>query len=53
MQRREPEKMAQTRVKLKNAESSTALIQEQLVKTLEDLHQEIQKQCSRRIPVGE
>lgn len=35
--------MAHTRVKLKNAESSIAFIQEQHAKTLEGLHQEIQK----------
>jgi len=35
--------LAQTQVKLKNAESSIAFIREQHARTLEGLHKEIQK----------
>ena len=35
--------LSRARVKLKNVESSIAFIQEQHAKTLEGLHQEIQK----------
>ena len=35
--------LTQARIKLKNVESSIAFIQEQHAKTLEGLHQEIQK----------
>lgn len=35
--------LARTRLKLKNAESSIAFLQEQHAKTLEDLHKEIER----------